>query len=103
MEHPRHARSAGKGRPAAAGASAVACHGRMAASAPAGGRATEYAGHRGALGNPCDTVRHSPQGWQAVGSDGQVLAEAGQLIVAGGFHTRALMPDMALPLNPLRG
>jgi len=50
-----------------------------------------------------DTVRHSPQGWQAVGSDGQVLAEAGQLIVAGGFHTRALLPDVPLPLNPLRG
>ncbi len=49
------------------------------------------------------TLRHSEQGWQALDADGQVLAEAGQAIVAGGFHTRALLPGVTLPLNPLRG
>ncbi len=48
-------------------------------------------------------LRQSPQGWQVSGADGQVLAEASQLVVAGGFHTHALLPDVALPLNPLRG
>lgn len=49
------------------------------------------------------TLRPSGSTWQALGADGQVLAEASQLVVAGGFHTRALLPDTLLPLNPLRG
>ena len=48
-------------------------------------------------------LRRGPEGWQALDADGQVLAEAAQVIVAGGFHTRALLPEAALPLNPLRG
>jgi tRNA 5-methylaminomethyl-2-thiouridine biosynthesis bifunctional protein len=61
-------------------------------------------------------LRQRESGWQALGSDGRVLAEAAQLIVAGGFHTRALLdgmsapdlqakqgPALQLPLNPLRG
>ena len=48
-------------------------------------------------------LRQSSDGWQALDAQGQVLAEAKQLIVAGGFHTRALLPDVPLPLNPLRG
>ena len=48
-------------------------------------------------------LRQGSDGWQALDAQGQVLAEANQLIVAGGFHTRALLPDVPLPLNPLRG
>jgi len=49
------------------------------------------------------TVRPVADGWQALDAQGQLLAQADQLIVAGGFHTRALLPEAALPLNPLRG
>ena len=48
-------------------------------------------------------LHRGPEGWQALDADGQVLAEAAQVIVAGGFHTRALLPEATLPLNPLRG
>ena len=48
-------------------------------------------------------LRRQGSVWQALDADGQVLGEAGQLIVAGGFDTRALLPGAALPLNPLRG
>jgi tRNA 5-methylaminomethyl-2-thiouridine biosynthesis bifunctional protein len=48
-------------------------------------------------------LRQSSRGWQVLDAKGQVLAEADQLIVAGGFHTRALLPEASLPLNPLRG
>jgi tRNA 5-methylaminomethyl-2-thiouridine biosynthesis bifunctional protein len=48
-------------------------------------------------------VRPALKGWQALDAQGQVLAQADQLIVACGFHTRALLPEGALPLNPLRG
>ena len=49
------------------------------------------------------TLRQSDQGWQALDDQGQILAEAPQLIVASGYNTRALVPQVALPLNPLRG
>lgn len=48
-------------------------------------------------------LRHSGCRWQALDAQGQVLAEADQLIVASGFHSRALLPGVALPLNALRG
>ena len=48
-------------------------------------------------------LRQSGHGWQALDAQGQVLAEAPQIIVAGGYDTRALLPEAALPLNPLRG
>jgi len=48
-------------------------------------------------------LRQCPEGWQALDAQGQVMAQAQQLVVAGGFHTRALLPDAPLPLNPLRG
>ena len=54
-------------------------------------------------------LRPSENGWQALDAQGQVLAAASQLIVAGGYDTRALLEPVqaghtaALPLNPLRG
>ena len=53
-------------------------------------------------------LQRTEDGWQALDAEGQVLAQASQLIVAGGFHTRALLPEALvpsaqLPLNPLRG
>ena len=48
-------------------------------------------------------LRQSEHGWQALDAQGQVLAQAPQAIVAGGYDTRALLPAAALPLNPLRG
>lgn len=48
-------------------------------------------------------LQAGPRGWQALAADGRVLAEAVHVVVAGGFHTRALLPDATLPLNPLRG
>ncbi|MFM7026059.1 MAG: FAD-dependent 5-carboxymethylaminomethyl-2-thiouridine(34) oxidoreductase MnmC, partial [Limnohabitans sp.] len=48
-------------------------------------------------------LRQGPQGWQALDAEGHVLAQAPQLVVASGFHTRALLPEANLPLNPLRG
>ena len=48
-------------------------------------------------------LRQVATGWQALDAQDQVLAQAEQLIVAGGFHTRALLPEAGLPLNPLRG
>ena len=52
---------------------------------------------------PVDALQRNADGWQALDAQGRVLAQASQLIVAGGFHTRALLPEAALPLNPLRG
>jgi len=52
---------------------------------------------------PVHAVRPGEYGWQALDAQGQVLALADQLIVASGFHTLALLPEGALPLNPLRG
>lgn len=49
------------------------------------------------------SLRRTAQGWQALDAQGHVLAQAAQLIVAGGYDTRALLPDLRLPLNPLRG
>lgn len=54
-------------------------------------------------GTRVHALRQCDHGWQALDAQGQVLAEASQLIVAGGFHTRALLPEAELPLNPLRG
>jgi len=48
-------------------------------------------------------LRQSGQGWQALDAQGQVLAEAPQVIVASGYDTRTLLPEATLPLNPLRG
>lgn len=52
---------------------------------------------------PVHAIRHSEHGWQALDAQGQVLAQADQLILASGFHTRMLLPAGVLPLNPLRG
>lgn len=52
---------------------------------------------------PVHAVHQTGQGWQAMDAQGQVLAQAEQLIVASGFDTRALLPEGTLPLNPLRG
>ncbi len=52
---------------------------------------------------PVHAVRQTEHGWQALDAQSQVLAQADQLIVASGFHSRALLPEGALPLNPLRG
>ena len=41
--------------------------------------------------------------WQALDAQGQVLAEAEQVVVASGFDSLALLPEPTLPLNPLRG
>ena len=49
------------------------------------------------------TLEQSENGWQVLDAQGRVLAQAEQVIVASGFHSRALLPDGALPLNPLRG
>ena len=49
------------------------------------------------------SLRRNGQLWQALDGDGQPLAEAQRLIVAGGYHTRDLLPEATLPLNPLRG
>lgn len=50
------------------------------------------------------TVRPGPMGWQALDAHGHVLAEADQIVLAGGFDTLAWLPESsALPLNPLRG
>ena len=54
-------------------------------------------------GTPVHALRPGPQGWQALDAQGRLLAEADQVIVAGGFHTGALLPEAGLPLNPLRG
>jgi len=52
-------------------------------------------------------LRRGVRGWQALDAHGQVLAEAEQLIVAGGYDTLALLSALphalTLPLNPLRG
>ena len=48
-------------------------------------------------------LRQSDQGWQALDAQGQLLAEAPQVIVASGYDTRTLLPEDTLPLNPLRG
>ena len=48
-------------------------------------------------------MRQSERGWQVLNAQGHLLAEADQLIVASGFHTRDLLPMGTLPLNPLRG
>ena len=49
------------------------------------------------------TLRQNENGWQVLDAQGRVIAQAEQIIVASGFHSRALLPDGALPLNPLRG
>ena len=49
------------------------------------------------------TLEQSENGWQVLDAQGRVVAQAEQIIVASGFHSRALLPDGALPLNPLRG
>ncbi len=49
-------------------------------------------------------LRPSGSNWQALDAQGQVLAEAQQVVLASGFHTSALLQDRCpLPLNPLRG
>ena len=52
---------------------------------------------------PVQSLRRCACGWQAVSAQGQVLAEAAHVVVASGFHSLALLPEAALPLNPLRG
>ncbi len=58
-------------------------------------------------GSRVQALQHGPQGWQALDAQGQVLAEAEQLILAGGYDSLALLATLAtplaLPLNPLRG
>ncbi len=53
--------------------------------------------------SPVQSLRRTAQGWQALDAQGHVLAQADQLVVAGGYDTRALLPGQPLPLNPLRG
>ena len=48
-------------------------------------------------------LRPGDSGWQALDAQGRVLAQAQHAIVATGYDTGALLPDAALPLNPLRG
>ena len=52
-------------------------------------------------------LRPCENGWQALDAQGQVLAEAAQIVVASGYASRDLLhaadPSCALPLNPLRG
>ena len=49
------------------------------------------------------SLQQTENGWQVLDAQGQLLAEASTLVVACGFHSRALLPEAALPLNPLRG
>ena len=52
---------------------------------------------------PVHRLRPTENGWQALDAQGQVLAQADELVVASGFHSQTLLPDRVLPLNPLRG
>ncbi len=44
-------------------------------------------------------LRRTSEGWQALDADGQVLAEAGQVIVATGYDTRALLGHLEAPCS----
>ena len=48
-----------------------------------------------------DALQRGPDGWEVLGADGEVLAAADLVILAGGYGSRALWPD--LPLGPVRG
>lgn len=50
-----------------------------------------------------ETLEQTQNGWQVLDAQGQVVAQAEQIIVASGFDSRHLLPGGALPLNPLRG
>ena len=52
---------------------------------------------------PVHRLRQLGPIWQALDAQGQVLAEAEQVVVASGWDSLALLPEATLPLNPLRG
>ena len=54
--------------------------------------------------NRVHTLQPGAQGWQALDANGQLLAQADTVVVAGGYDSKALLETHAdLPLNPLRG
>ena len=48
-----------------------------------------------------ETLRRGQDGWEILGSDGEVLAAADIVCLAGGYGSQALWPE--LPLEPVRG
>ncbi len=54
------------------------------------------------LGAPVSRLHHAKGQWQALGADGQVLAQADMVVVAAAFASNALLVD-PLPLQAIRG